>query len=117
MVLQIKNLQKNKDENKYLEAKQSKNIYLTSLIDRLILRIKIDITKIHNPWIITDYGNIIPNGIFRYNKLFYQKGPTGNCRRIFSKDIYGNYLIWSDEDENRKVLSFKEYIADLTEIK
>lgn len=114
MVLQIEGLGEGEGKGKFhLDAGKSKNIHLTSLVDRLIFGIKIDITKVNNPWIITDYENIITDGIFRYNKLFYQKGITGTCRRVFCNGVYGHYLIWDDEDI--KVLSFKKYITNSTD--
>jgi hypothetical protein len=113
MVLQIKEFAPETKDH-FLDARKSKNVHLTSLVDRLMFDIKIDITKIANPWVITDYNNVTGNGIFRINKLFYQKGVSGTYRRVFAYNLYGTYLVWP-EQENKKVLSFRKYLNDSTD--
>ena len=85
-----------------------KNIYLTSLCDRLIFDIKIDILKIKNPWVLSDFYNIVQDGIFRHNKIFYKKTSSATARRMFSRGASGANMIV----ENKKVLTFKEYLVD-----
>ncbi|MFM9826326.1 hypothetical protein [Flavobacterium sp.] len=113
MSLQIKDFISEKEDH-FLDARKSKNVHLTSLVDRLIFNIKIDIKKIFNLWIVTNYGNIITLGVFRYSNLFFEKGPSGCYRRIFSPGVYGNYLVWCDE-KDKKVLSFQKYIICSTD--
>jgi len=108
MTSQVKYFNPEKQDH-FLDARKSKNVHLTSLVDRLIFNIKIDIKKISNLWVVTDYGNIINLGIFRYSNLFFEKGSSGCYRRIFSPGVYGNYLVWYNE-KDKKVLSFKKYI-------
>lgn len=92
------------------------NIYLTSPVDRILFDIKIDITKIHSPWVVSTFKNIVNHGYFRCNRVFYQKGKTNDIfRRVYDYRTFGSYSFWPDYKNKQKILTLKQYLIKTDE--
>lgn len=102
------------------ESKEPKplNIYITSLFDRLLYDIKLDITKIRSRWVVSDFENIVSGGYFRYDGFFFQKGYEDKekkmeYRRIYASGWAGIYNSWVNPNKH-KVLTFRDYLIDVS---
>lgn len=80
------------------------HLKITDLETRLKHKINIDILKVKNPWVVSNFRNVKFGGLFRWNRSFYTKTSNFSARATYTRI---NVLF---KNEDLKVLSFDEYL-------